>query len=121
MTSKPALTCTEKQAFQLIACFEQGHLGSRIHWLGSWLTLVPRRIGLSPALDSAVGLIASVHAAMLHERCPSTWIDPEAYLRAIIKLRESLADPVDGYSAETLTAATILYYLEVRHESPFRA
>jgi hypothetical protein len=69
MASEPALAPTEKQALQLIACFEQGHLGSRMHWIGNWLTLVPRRIGLSPALDSAVGLMISVHAAMLQDRC----------------------------------------------------
>lgn len=83
-----------------------------MHWIGKWLTLVPQRLGLSAALDHSARLMASVHTAMLYDRCPSTWIDAGAYLQAIESLRKALADPVECYSVETLSATAILYYLE---------
>ena len=75
-----------------------------MHWIGNWLTFVPQRIGLSDALDYSTRLMASAHTAILHDRCPSTFIDIRAYLQAIESLRKALADPVERYSVETLSA-----------------
>jgi hypothetical protein len=69
------------------------------------------------ALDHSAGLMASVHAAMLHDRCRSTWIDAEAYLQAIKSLRQALEDPIECYFVETLSATAILYYIEVSSTS----
>lgn len=113
MTAEPRLALSEMQSLELIACLEQGRLGSRMSWAGSFISFVPQRIGQSPALDSCVRLLSSVHTAILHNRRPSSWMDPEAYLHAIVKLRESLLDPIEGYSVETLLATALLYFLEV--------
>jgi hypothetical protein len=73
---------------------------------------VPQRMGHSKSLDHAAELMASVHQALLHDQTPS--ISGELYIRAIKSLRTSLESPEECYSAETLAATAILYYLEVR-------
>ena len=117
ISSKLPLMRHERQSFQLVESFEQGQSGFQMHLIGKWLTLVPQRLGLSAALDHSAGLMASVHAAMLHNRCPSTWMDAGAYLQAIQSLRQALADPIECYSVETLSATAILYYIEVSSTS----
>jgi hypothetical protein len=114
---EPSLTPAENQSLELVACFERGHVGTRMHWLGQWLTLVPQRIGCSDALDSSARLLASVHRAMLSNCPPSTWVDSRAYIQAIRELRKSLADPIECYYIETLAATTILYYVKASYES----
>jgi hypothetical protein len=117
ISSEPSLTSRERQSFQLVASFEQGQSGFQMHLIGKWLTLVPQRMGLSAALDYSAGLMTSVHAAMLHDRRRSTWINAEAYLQAIKSLRQALEDPIECYSVETLSATAILYYIEVSSTS----
>ncbi|KAE8446540.1 hypothetical protein EG329_011872 [Mollisiaceae sp. DMI_Dod_QoI] len=118
VSSEPPLTLGERRSFQLVASFEQGPPGFRMHLIGKWLTLVPQRMGLSAALDNSAALMATVHAAMLHDRSPSTWIGPEAYYQAIKSLRQALEDPIECYSVETLSATAILYYIEAIFGSP---
>lgn len=65
------------------------------------------------ALDHSIRLVVAIHAAMLHRRGPPYWIEPSSYLVAIKSLRTALADPVKCYTAETLSATALLYYLEV--------
>ncbi|KAF2099665.1 hypothetical protein NA57DRAFT_75168 [Rhizodiscina lignyota] len=112
LVATPTLSPGEMRAQKLIACFREGHIGTHMDLLGTWLTWISQRMGVSAALDDAIMLMSSVHNAMMRGRGCSTWIDAKGYLQAVKSLREAIADPGEGYSGETLAAAFILYYLE---------
>ncbi|KAF2674717.1 hypothetical protein BT63DRAFT_474443 [Microthyrium microscopicum] len=112
ISCQPALAQVERQSIELIRCLDQGRIGARMNWFGEWVSLVPQRIGTSDALDQAVKVMALAYQAIIRNDCPSTWIDPRAYARALKSLRRALTDETDCWSCETLTAVTILYYLE---------
>ncbi|OCK73875.1 hypothetical protein K432DRAFT_387145 [Lepidopterella palustris CBS 459.81] len=109
---EPALAQADRLSMHFIECLEQGRMGARMKWIGSWTALLPQRIGSSPTLDQSARLMVSTHTAILRNRNPSAWIDVEAYAQAIGSLRKALTDPAECLSSETLVAATILYYLE---------
>lgn len=115
LASEPAMTEKERQASKLIKCFHEGRAGARLDQLGKWLLLVPQRLGVSQALDDAAVLLSSVHSAMLRrpDLDSSMWVDTAPYLQAVTSLREAVADPIKGFSVETLAATFTLYYIEV--------
>jgi hypothetical protein len=117
---EPALTQVEKRSIQLVTCLEQGEVGARMIWIGSWMTLLPKHIGISDALDHAVQLMLLAHTAILHNRSRSVWIDSNAYAQAVKSLRLAITDATECLSSETLAAATILYYLEVSESSVWK-
>lgn len=102
-----------KLSYQLAVCLENEQPGTRMSWIGTWLNLVPQRIGSSRALDDSVHLIVAAHDAILHVEHPSNWIDARAYDAALKSLREALMDPIQCSNSETLAAVAILYFLEV--------
>lgn len=110
---EPELAPVEVQAFQFVSCLERGRLGARMQWIGKWLEHVPRRLGTSDALDQSAVLMFKVHAAIMQNDSSSTWIDAVAYAQAVKSLRKAIMSPKECLTDETLSAATILYYIEV--------
>lgn len=104
---------TERKSNELISCFEDGPVGSRITVWGDWTKHLPQQLGISAALDDAVALVMATHSAIIHKKCYTTWVDPRLYAKALGSLRHALADPSVYSSVHTLAAITALYYLEV--------
>lgn len=79
---------------------------------GGYLTLIPRRLGLNEALDTAVDAMVTTHASF--SSCKEVTIKSlTKYSRALGALRRCLDDPVTASSSETLCAVSVLLLVQV--------
>lgn len=79
---------------------------------GGYLTLVPRRLGLNEALDTAVDALVTTHASF--SSCKEVTIRSlTKYSEALGALRRCLDDPITASSSETLCAVTVLLLVQV--------
>lgn len=82
---------------------------------GSWVTIVPQRIGINPALDSAVACFIAGSAAHRNKSETNLSAARKSYSRALLSLQEVLTGPEDQkLSSETLAAVKLLTAFEVR-------
>uniref|UniRef100_A0A0B7KDJ5 Zn(2)-C6 fungal-type domain-containing protein n=1 Tax=Bionectria ochroleuca TaxID=29856 RepID=A0A0B7KDJ5_BIOOC len=94
---------------QLVDCLSSTSPGLSLHEIGSFISLVPARLGVSDALDTAVRCLCAAYTKFASPR-PS----PHAlhYNKALSSLRKSLCDPAEALSAETLCASICLSWYE---------
>lgn len=79
---------------------------------GGYLTLVPRRLGLNEALDTAVDALVTTHASF--SSCKEITVKSlTKYSKALGALRRCLDDPVTAGSSETLCAVSVLLLVQV--------
>lgn len=97
----------------LVCAIEVGGKGYGISALGSFLCLVPPRIGHNAALDAAIFCLVQAHSAMLHSMSRALKVDPRYCLNAVQKLQLCLQYPEGAVSSNTLCAALVLSLLEV--------
>ncbi|OJJ58306.1 hypothetical protein ASPSYDRAFT_1047757 [Aspergillus sydowii CBS 593.65] len=78
---------------------------------GGYLTLVPRRLGLNEALDTAVDALVTTHASF--SSCKEITVKSlTKYSKALGALRRCLDDPVTAGSSETLCAVSVLLLVQ---------
>ncbi|TFB02677.1 hypothetical protein CCMA1212_005329 [Trichoderma ghanense] len=76
----PSLSQGEKLASALAASFKSPPHGYPLHYLGRYMTEIPRRLGHNPALDVAVECLLQSHTQLLEAiefSQPSTQPSPE--------------------------------------------
>lgn len=98
----------------LVAAMKPGtSLRYNLMWAyGGYLTLIPRRLGLNEALDTAVDAMVTTHASF--SSCKEVTIKSlTKYSRALGALRRCLDDPVTASSSETLCAVSVLLLVQV--------
>ena len=113
MHRSPSLPTHTKLAQALVHALEVGDTGYRISALGSFLCLLPPRIGHNVALDAAVSCLVHAHSAVLQSTSSFLEANIKYSLDAVQKLKSCLEDPEDGVSSNTLCAALTLSVIEV--------
>jgi hypothetical protein len=87
----------------------------------SYMPYIPQRLGLNPALDSAVDCVFSaasyIAASFSHEQ--RQVLLSRKYTLALSYLREAIEDPILAMSAETLAAVALLGSYEVSRKARF--
>ncbi|KAI0154164.1 hypothetical protein GGR57DRAFT_118057 [Xylariaceae sp. FL1272] len=84
--------------------------GQSINQLGSFLSLVPSRLGTNEALDDAVKCLCTGYIASISGKPPAGGLH---YDKALRSLRRGLDDTGTGLSDETLCASICLSWYEV--------
>lgn len=95
----------------LVYMIETSNIGSRIHTVDSFIRALPRRIGHSSALDSAITCLVHAHSSTQSFR--NVIDDPKLYLSAVQDLQVCLANGENIKSPNTLGAAVVLSIVEV--------
>ncbi|CAH0045495.1 unnamed protein product [Clonostachys solani] len=96
-------------ALELVDCLSSTSPGLSLHEIGGFITLVPARLGVSDALDTAVRCLCAAYTTFASPRPSSHSLH---YNRALSSLRKSLCDPAEALSAETLCASICLSWYE---------
>lgn len=84
-----------------------------ITYYGAFLRDTPRRLGSSVALDASVKAVVTACPYFRHQN-----FSPDAYMEycnSLRALRESLNDPVEARSPNTLCAVYLITICQVRH------
>lgn len=84
-----------------------------ITYYGAFLRDIPRRLGSSAALDASVKAVVTAYPYLHHQN-----FTPDAYMEycnSLRALRESLNDPVEARSSNTLCAVYLITICQVRH------
>lgn len=101
-------------AQQLVAAVKpQTSLRYNLMWAyGGFLVLVPRRLGVNEALDTAVDALVTTHKSFAS--CKRVTLGSlTKYSRALNALTRCLDDPVTASSSETLCAVSVLLLVQV--------
>jgi hypothetical protein len=84
-----------------------------ITYYGAFLKEIPRRLGSSVALDASVKAVVTAYPYFRHQN-----FSPDAYMEycnSLRALRESLNDPIEAQSPNTLCAVYLITICQVRH------
>lgn len=84
-----------------------------ITYYGAFLNEIPRRLGSSVALDASVKAVVTAYPYFRHQN-----FSPDAYMEycnSLRALRESLNDPVEAQSPNTLCAVYLITICQVRY------
>jgi hypothetical protein len=85
----------------------------RMQNLGSFLELIPSRLGYSKALDDAVQCICTAYTCALSQNYPNVNQDRQEYYVALRSLRLGVLDETEALSSNVLAAAVLLSWYEV--------
>jgi hypothetical protein len=83
-----------------------------ITYYGAFLKEIPRRLGSSVALDASVKAVVTAYPYFRHQNfSPDVYME---YCNSLRALRESLNDPVEAQSPNTLCAVYLITICQVR-------
>jgi hypothetical protein len=104
-------------AISLVYCVNPQSKDPRFHLIwtfGDFLDLVPRYMGTSPTLDSAVDVLVSSYSRFCsYRRIEMDRQSLTKYTTALGALRNALASPTEASDPRTLCAIMILMIVEV--------
>jgi hypothetical protein len=82
--------------------------------MGPYFRHIPQRLGQNQALDDAVRCICTVYKSTLTGNRSASALGRGDYYKALKSLRLSVLNPEEALSSNTLCAAVILSWYEVR-------
>ena len=108
-----SLTETERLSYSLFDSIQAENPSLCLNVIGSFVSLVPQRLGTNTALDDATTCLLSSYSALLKGPAAQRKIDLTLYGRALHSLQKALEDPQQCRSTTTLCATILLHRLEV--------
>ncbi|KAF2473670.1 uncharacterized protein BDR25DRAFT_340991 [Lindgomyces ingoldianus] len=113
MAQDPPLSPTESLQLILIESFGSTQPGLSLACAVECISSIPRRLGHSTPLDDAVTCLIERRSCLARKEYMPSQFQSKLYVRAIRSLRAAIADPVEGYSDNTLCAVILLGQVEV--------
>ncbi|KAJ5693458.1 hypothetical protein N7462_002881 [Penicillium macrosclerotiorum] len=97
---------SNKLAMSLISTLDITDVRFDISYYGQFLKEIPKRVGTSLALDASVKAVVTAYPYFRHQNfSPAAYLE---YCKSLRALRESLSDPIEARSTNTLCAVYLI-------------